>query len=241
MMRVILIDTIPLYRAGLRAELASVLSGVSFTECETPDEAERALGEAPPASLMVMGLCGTKRPNPAVDDLPALEHMLELAGKAATIVIVPPNDELLRQAVTEAGADRVFPRNAACRDVVAAAAKFLSPGEPHMPMKSGKDIRLPSDIANDGRSGDDLTSVYEAMTPRQREVLRMLALGNSNQEIAYRLGIAVATVKLHVNAVLKRLGVRNRTQAAHAAITRIRSMGAPEERLSLGSLPVRRD
>ncbi len=55
---------------------------------------------------------------------------------------------------------------------------------------------------------------HECLTPRQREVLLQLGKGQSNQEIAWALGISVATVKLHVNAILQTLGVRNRTEAA---------------------------
>ncbi|KAB7738733.1 response regulator [Parvibaculum sedimenti] len=55
---------------------------------------------------------------------------------------------------------------------------------------------------------------FDKLTPRQREVLDEMAKGRSNQEIAQVLGISVATVKLHVNAVLQTLGVRNRTEAA---------------------------
>ena len=58
----------------------------------------------------------------------------------------------------------------------------------------------------------------ERLTPRQREVLIQLGKGRSNQEIAGILGISVATVKLHVNAILQALGVRNRTEAAIMAL-----------------------
>ncbi|WP_376099879.1 LuxR C-terminal-related transcriptional regulator [Roseomonas sp. CCTCC AB2023176] len=53
-----------------------------------------------------------------------------------------------------------------------------------------------------------------ALSPRQREVQSLLARGLSNREIAERLGITPGTAKLHVSAVLKRLGAANRTQAA---------------------------
>ncbi|MDE1173199.1 MAG: response regulator transcription factor [Parvibaculaceae bacterium] len=59
---------------------------------------------------------------------------------------------------------------------------------------------------------------HERLTPRQREVLIQLGKGQSNQEIAKALGISVATVKLHVNAILQTLGVRNRTEAAIMAL-----------------------
>lgn len=55
------------------------------------------------------------------------------------------------------------------------------------------------------------------LTPRQREVLALIAAGHSNKDIADRLGIGAGTVKLHVRAVLKELRARNRTDAARMA------------------------
>jgi DNA-binding NarL/FixJ family response regulator len=52
------------------------------------------------------------------------------------------------------------------------------------------------------------------LTPRQGEVLRLLARGLANKEIATELGMSTSTVRVHVTAVLKALGVENRTQAA---------------------------
>jgi DNA-binding NarL/FixJ family response regulator len=55
------------------------------------------------------------------------------------------------------------------------------------------------------------------LTPTQMEVLRCVHSGLLNKQIAYELGIAEATVKVHMTALMRKLNVRNRTQAAIAA------------------------
>jgi len=58
------------------------------------------------------------------------------------------------------------------------------------------------------------TSNIEALTPRETQVLKLLTLGYSNKEIGRSLGMLEVTVKSHVRAVMKKLGVHNRTMAA---------------------------
>jgi DNA-binding NarL/FixJ family response regulator len=60
--------------------------------------------------------------------------------------------------------------------------------------------------------------VHEALTPREREILNLLAQGRTNRDIARRLTISPGTAKLHVHHVIKKLGVSDRTQAALHAI-----------------------
>lgn len=55
-----------------------------------------------------------------------------------------------------------------------------------------------------------------ALSPREEDVAKMLVRGVSNKEIARTLGVEVVTVKMHVGNILRKLGVRNRTQAALA-------------------------
>jgi DNA-binding NarL/FixJ family response regulator len=60
----------------------------------------------------------------------------------------------------------------------------------------------------------------EDLTPRESEVLEQIVSGKSNKEIATELGISEATVKTHINTLLSKLGVEDRTQAATTAIRR---------------------
>ena len=65
------------------------------------------------------------------------------------------------------------------------------------------------------------------LTKRQREVLSLLAGGKSNKEIARALNIAEATTKIHMAALVRALGVRNRTEAAYKSGKLINSPGLP--------------
>lgn len=60
----------------------------------------------------------------------------------------------------------------------------------------------------------------EALTPRELEVLKLIVAGRSNKEIGAALGIAEGTVKIHVNNLLGKLGVTDRTQAVTEALKR---------------------
>lgn len=66
-------------------------------------------------------------------------------------------------------------------------------------------------------SSADSQKTAHALTRRQNEVLSLVAEGKSNKQIAYEIGVSEATVKLHINALLRALGVTNRTQAVITA------------------------
>ncbi len=61
-------------------------------------------------------------------------------------------------------------------------------------------------------------SILEALTPREREIFALLPSGLSNNELGAKLGIAAGTAKIHVERVLNKLGVKDRTQAAVKAV-----------------------
>ncbi len=61
-------------------------------------------------------------------------------------------------------------------------------------------------------------SILETLTPREREIFAMLPAGLSNKELGHKLGIASGTVKIHVERILNKLGVKDRTQAAVRAV-----------------------
>lgn len=78
-------------------------------------------------------------------------------------------------------------------------------------------IYLPSDILKkhlvSNQSAQPHREKHKVLTGRQEEVLKLTASGLSNKQIAYKLGVAESTVKLHINSLLRALGATNRTQA----------------------------
>jgi len=65
---------------------------------------------------------------------------------------------------------------------------------------------------------DDGDEPFMPLSPREMEILNLVTMGSSNQEVAYALGISHQTVKNHMTAILRKLGVQDRTQAAVYAI-----------------------
>jgi DNA-binding NarL/FixJ family response regulator len=66
----------------------------------------------------------------------------------------------------------------------------------------------------------DAGAAQPALTPREREVLREMARGLQNKEIALRLGMSERTVKFHAGAIFRKLGAGNRTEAVTLAMQR---------------------
>ena len=76
-------------------------------------------------------------------------------------------------------------------------------------------------VASTGSDRDDAVNRFdEPLTPRELDVLNLIALGLPNKAIADRLGISDQTVKFHVAAIISKLGATNRTEAVRLAVRR---------------------
>jgi DNA-binding NarL/FixJ family response regulator len=100
----------------------------------------------------------------------------------------------------------------ASRDEIIAAIRQTAAGES---LWTRDAVRRAGGSSTHGRAGGD---VETALTRREAEVLKQLALGLSNKEIAQALDISYETVKEHVQHILRKLGVADRTQAAVWAV-----------------------
>jgi DNA-binding NarL/FixJ family response regulator len=137
-----------------------------------------------------------------------LQGLEALAAGGAAVVALLPDEEHAAE-VQAAGALGLLPREAAAASLVTAlqaAAQGLMVLDPGL-VAGG---RLPG-VAPTPRP-------VEALTPRESEVLQLLAEGLTNRAIALELEISEHTVKFHVNAILGKLGAQSRTEAVVRAV-----------------------
>jgi len=100
------------------------------------------------------------------------------------------------------------------------SAATRSPGPASTgPASTGLDSTGPAGLGTPGRAPGQAAPGAEDLTPREVDVLRLIAAGQSNREIARTLFVSEATVKTHVNRIFAKTGSRDRVQAIHYAYT----------------------
>lgn len=138
---------------------------------------------------------------PGMGGFDGLSRMIAVAGDVPVAIIsgVAQPDKV--QAAIAAGARGFLPKTMSAKSI-SAAIRFMAAGEIHMPYS----------LMQRGSDPDGF-----GLKPRERDVLRGLAEGLSNKEIAIKLDLQEVTVKLHIKTLSRKLNARNRTHAAMIA------------------------
>jgi NarL family two-component system response regulator LiaR len=220
--RVLIADDHPVVRQGLRTFLESRVGLRVVGEAADGEEAVRlAAALAPEVVLMDLEM-------PRLDGVGAIRRLRALEHPPAVIVLTGfGHDERLFPAV-EAGAAGYLLKDVDPPELEA-AIHAARRGEALLhPKVAGRLLqglarpraRSGSGAGADGRAGSQATREDAAagLTPREREVLALLARGYSNREIARTLVVSEKTVKTHVSSILTKLALPDRTQAALYAV-----------------------
>ncbi|HEX8141083.1 MAG TPA: response regulator transcription factor [Pyrinomonadaceae bacterium] len=151
----------------------------------------------------------------------SLEEMNEGETHPAYVLIGGGQSEWVRDALREGLLWAVLPR-AASSDGIIAAVEAVSAGLVALDAETLAALLSPSSRvdeppSDEGRREAVLPEI-DALTPREREVLEMLAAGLSNKEIAWRMKISEHTVKFHVASIFAKLDVSTRTEAVMQGI-----------------------
>lgn len=199
--RLLIVDDHQLAREGLRAVLSE--SGFEVVGLAATGEEAVAQTAALRPDLVLMDV----RLGPGIDGLEATRRIVAL-GLSARVVMLTLHDmpAYVREALAAGAAGYVL-KDAAIGDLTAAIEQVLA----------GRSA-IPLDLVNSAmRAGAGETVESELsrlLTLREREVIDHVARGLTNKEIARVLAISPATVKVHVERIISKLGVADRTQAA---------------------------
>lgn len=140
---------------------------------------------------------------PDTTGLEGLDRLVEGCPSVPVIVVSGGDDKPVIEAALARGARGYVPKNSSAPAFRAAVEAVLR-GERY----------VPPHVLGAASAGAPRADAAERLTPRQEDVLLLLAQGLANKEIARELDMSPATVRVHVTALFKALGVENRTQAA---------------------------
>ncbi len=208
MIRVVLAEDHTLVRDGIRALLALVPDIELAGEAGDGEEAVRVVESVRPDVLLL------DMRMPRGDGRTVVRELARRGILPPTLVLTTFDDEDAALDVIAAGARGFLLKDVKLERLVEAVRTVAAGGTMFRP---GLSERAQSAIAERGTGavGED-----GAITSREREVLRLLAAGYSNREIARALFVAEGTVKNHVSNILAKLGVRDRTRAVLKAVER---------------------
>lgn len=204
--RIVIADDHALAREGLRAMLER--SG-RFTVVAEAASGEEALAlcaaHAPDLALLDIryGAAG-------IDGLEAARRLGQHLPELAIIILTMHETADYLRAAIGAGARGFITKDATREELIGALDQVLGGGVAFPPALMRRAVSLPD------RSPAFIA--LKRLTIREREVLDALADGSTNKEIALKLGISPGTVKTHVERLIGKLGVRDRTQAATLAV-----------------------
>jgi len=201
----IVADDHPLFRAALTQALRQLAPRAEILEADSMAATNDVVIRHPDADLILLDL--------HMPGAHGFSGLIQLRGQApdVPVAVVSGSDEpyVVRRAI-DYGASGFIPKSSSLELIAKAVGEILE-GE----------VWLPPDMAQSlGEVNEEETrfaAAIASLTPQQFRVLNMLTEGLLNKQIAYELSVSEATIKAHVTAILRKLGVHSRTQAVIAA------------------------
>jgi DNA-binding NarL/FixJ family response regulator len=207
--RILVADDHHVVRTGLRALLESQTGWQVCAEAANGREAvEKARELKPDVAVLDIGM-------PLLNGVEATRQIRKLSPKTEVLILTMHDSELLVQEVFEAGAHGYILKDDADRNLVAAVDALRR----HKPYLSSRVSEAVSQAALSARDGSERDRPSRSrLTPRQREILQLLAEGKSNKEIAGVLGISVKTAETHRANIMLKLNFHSITELVRYAV-----------------------
>jgi NarL family two-component system response regulator LiaR len=199
--KVLLVDDHEMVRIGLAAVLSTEDDIEVVGEASNGVEGIRLAQEyKPDVVLMDLVMEG-------MDGIETTKQLLQLYPDCKVVVLTSFLDDEKMYPVIEAGAFSYLLKTSRAAEV-AQAIRSAVKGQAVL------ESQVASKIMNRFRQPKPVAPAHDELTEREMEVLRLIASGRSNQDVADELFIGIKTVKFHVTNILAKLGVEDRTQAA---------------------------
>jgi DNA-binding NarL/FixJ family response regulator len=197
--RVVLADDQRVVREGLEM-LLGLLPGIEVVGSAADGEEAVRLAVARAADVVLMDLR-----MPRMDGIEATRRLADARPASRVIALTTYADEPTVLSALRAGARGYLTKDAGAEEIARAIAA-VARGE------AALDHAVQHHVI-DAVAQAEAAALPDGLTPREAEVLSLIAEGLTNQEIAERLVVSPATVKSHVNRVFSKIGVRDRAQA----------------------------
>lgn len=205
-MKALLVDDHALIRDALRSLLRELRPEVTCLEAGDGAGLQAALATHPRIDLVLLDVH-----LPDVDGLTLLARLRTERPATAVVMLSAATDPSVMQQALALGALGFVPKNET-REVLRSALALVLAGGVYVPRQALTPVPATPRAAAPGREGAP-TPEGLGLTGRQIDVLAMLMQGKSNKLICRELGLAEPTVKNHVSAILRALGVGGRTEA----------------------------
>ena len=208
MIRVVLVDDQTLVRRGIRSLLELAGDIVIVAEAANGDEGLEAIRRERPDVVLLDARM------PKKNGLDLLRAMQAEQAVAPTILLTTFDDDDVLLDAVRSGARGYLLKDVTLEQLTDAIRTVAAGGSAIRPAITERVLRGLENVRRDF----DALSPPDPLTKRELEILRLMAGGYSNKEIAHALGTAEGTIKNHASSILSKLGVRDRTRAVLKAL-----------------------
>ena len=210
---VFIVDSQPLFRQAIRQVLQEDMEVMGESEL-TPDIWRTIESLLPDIVLVDVGL-------PSLSGFRIARQIATRCPGVAVVILTPsPDDDQLFQAL-KSGAAAISSKSIGAEELVCLLTKV---GQGEYPINEAL-LRWPSAarkvlqlFKNLSLMGKDIETLMTPLSPRETEILRHIAGGNSNKRIAHTLGIGEQTIKNHITSIMRKLNANDRTHAVVLAM-----------------------
>ncbi len=200
-LRVLIADDHELFRDGLRSLVEDALGAEEVRQAGSLDEALDVMNESSPPDLLILDLR-----MPGVSGAEAFAALRDALPGTKVVVMSASEDREDIIAALAGGVHGYIPKSLSASQIEAALHDVLG-GRIYAPVALGQRATAPAPEPR------QIATSVEGLTLRQRDVLGQLMKGQSSKEIARVLSIAEGTVKIHLAAIYRAVGVRTRAEA----------------------------